>query len=190
MGYDMVLVRGDRASVTVPQRWGTPGRSGAAFRVNIAGMAWLRDVMNDLGMLDWDRPAHHVSVSYERIRSLPADDPVVVAFYAAEQETGRGPLIPAFKFLSNDWWLVTPTEIRSALDVYQHHGDAPVRSALEANEEEPAEEPRLPDLHVGGLRARASAPDSSGLPGEIRATLELAKPAASGGARSITDQSL
>lgn len=119
MGYDLFFEHPCRDTADHYHHRGTVGRVGSSsFSVNISGMAWLREVMTELDLLDWDAPAPDITLQYEAVHSLPEDDPVVAAFYANELETGKGPLVPAFKLCSNDFRLVTPTEIRSALDAY------------------------------------------------------------------------
>lgn len=82
-------------------------RDDGYFRLNIWGMSKMVNIMEDLSMIDWeikapdwpDYPNGMTDEEYERstlpMRSMRSHDPL---------------RIPAFKFGSNDGWLVTPEE--------------------------------------------------------------------------------
>jgi hypothetical protein len=115
LSYDMVLE--DRyGGTSAHPRPDALGRvRPTLFSVSISAMHYLRARMTEFGMLDWDREEPVIDQPYEYFISLPANSLEARAIYEAELASGRGPLIPTFKFLSNDWWLVTPAEIESAL---------------------------------------------------------------------------
>ena len=76
-----------------------------SFRLNIFGMGRYREYMELAGMLDneWAGPEYHEGDQAgwdEAVMTQPREVP-------------DG--IPTYKFCSNDGWLVTPEEIRSAL---------------------------------------------------------------------------
>ncbi|WP_030375542.1 hypothetical protein [Streptomyces rimosus] len=99
------------------------------FRLNIWGMSEVRSVMEALGMLTHEvrppspDPRDYGTTTDELLAYSPDDEsapkPVrafrtavqAVVDAAAEHPSG----IPAYKFSSNDGWLVTPAEIEAAL---------------------------------------------------------------------------
>lgn len=101
------------------------------YRLNIWGMSIARDAMGERGML------HGYGYSLGMWESVPDpttedpdDDPVYVA--AVERVRAGSvehPGIPAHKFGSNDGWIVTPLEIKSAMQLYvascEETGDDP-----------------------------------------------------------------
>ncbi len=109
MGYDMTALDGEY------------------FRLNIWGMGRYREAMWGYGMLheheqgpwppdpediDWDE-------FYDNEDSYPEHRKVLDDYKSA---SGDGPGIAIHKFGSNDGWLVTPAEIKSALEAYEALG--------------------------------------------------------------------
>ncbi|BAJ32258.1 MULTISPECIES: hypothetical protein [Kitasatospora] len=121
MGWELTFERPDGA--------GDP-----AYRFDSAGMRPVRRTMERLGMLSYDEPPPWPSPTEhgltpadfaaaldgrtsERMRAFRSACRVVTD-WAAERPTG----IPAYKFGgTNDGWLVTPAEIRSALATLAAH---------------------------------------------------------------------
>ena len=78
---------------------------GTYFRLNIWGMGEYRVNMLDLGMMvDGASPAPE---DWNEVGTEPVPD----------RDSGLG-LLPAYKFGSNDGWLVNKAEIEGALEVY------------------------------------------------------------------------
>lgn len=117
------------------------------FRANIRGMDWLRGVMVKLGMMhyeghhpDWAQ-AKDFGLDYEPDSARQVGDSWVdhrerpdlfsdaeLAYFKADDEVRafapEVPGIPAWKFGSNDGWIVGPVEIGGALhNLAQHDQD-------------------------------------------------------------------
>jgi len=116
MGYDM-------QHVTMPSD--APEEDEGYFRLNIWGMSQYREAMFLIGMLDtspepdtgWpkDPPGIDWDEFYEDRNSYPEYREALEAFLSAK---GSGTGIGAWKFTSNDGWIVTPEECVEALDSY------------------------------------------------------------------------
>ena len=103
----------------------SPGDPGY-FRLNIWGMSAFCGYMDIVGMLDWGSPEprfpdygdgpwpEESTPSYEERQEASR----LVTDWSAAEPVG----IPRWKFGSNDGWLVTPAEIRSALALMESSG--------------------------------------------------------------------
>lgn len=98
------------------------------FRLNVWGMGRCCDLMARLGMMDteqrsgrWPKPNEFGLTEYPDEDDGPfAEGSPEARFLTASEAVRRGSgagLIPAFKFNTNDGWLVTPDEIRRSLAV-------------------------------------------------------------------------
>lgn len=121
------------------------------FRLNIWGMGTCREVMDAFGMLTDEPQPHFPDLQDYGLTEYPEDPQdyeieeeraeveaelteaqrryldAVKAVTDADSDGG----IPAYKFSSNDGWLVTPQQISAALATYQKADDAD-RQALTA----------------------------------------------------------
>lgn len=105
MGYDMYLEQ--RIAPKAPRVEDAPDEN--YFRLNIWGMARFGGAMSALGMIDEN--------AIPRVDFPQNDDPAALERCLAQREATPAGL-PAYKFSSNDGWLVLPEEIRPALDLY------------------------------------------------------------------------
>jgi hypothetical protein len=106
MGYDMYLEQPVKPVIQRVEDAPDPNY----FRLNIWGMSRFGGAMSALGMID-----ENASL---RVGFPEGDDPDALESCLAQREaTPAG--IPAYKFSSNDGWLVLPEEIRPALDLYR-----------------------------------------------------------------------
>lgn len=153
MGYDMywkhepaevqeayAAVSANRGSydADVYQRWNdAQDKHGSYFRLNIFGMGAYRKHMAERGMLaNIDNPKpwpeqKDFGVSDADWDNYDSDDkstwtPALAAYKAATDavvEFETGGLMPAYKFGSNDSWLVTPDEITKSLEALHRWED-------------------------------------------------------------------
>ena len=118
------------------ERWRIQDQTLCYFRLNIYGMRTYRNVMEQIGMLEWDANPNGLDwPSYEQY-NVPMKDveyngqlysepnessPEYVEWQKAQDEKLRWSgttVMPGHKFCSNDGWIVTPREIAKALDVW------------------------------------------------------------------------
>lgn len=122
MGYDMILHQP------------AGGRDVDHFHFNISGMSWARGMMEDANMLvhiqpagEWPNPPE----DYDHEHKNFDDEPQYIAYVGQQFEA---PGIPAFKFSSNDGWLVQPDECKSAIRQWERNGSpVPRHDAWEAD---------------------------------------------------------
>jgi hypothetical protein len=88
--------------------------TGAYFRFNIWGMGAAREIMWRAGMLNVEA-VHSPFPKVEDFGGNYEDARFVEAVRQVTDED-HSPFIPAYKLGSNDGWLVTPKEIKTALD--------------------------------------------------------------------------
>lgn len=103
------------------------------FRLNISGMSAMRDDMAKLGMLAYDYEVDYEWPSLEDygLTEYPdeEEDPTeaqqkwIDACKEKRRWSPSEPGLPAHKFGSNDGWIVTPEDCRSALDEYEQARD-------------------------------------------------------------------
>jgi hypothetical protein len=76
------------------------------YRLNIWGMSTMRRIMDDAGLLEWSDAGEWPDVDEE--------DPDAAAKVREWKSRGAGDdqQVPAYKFGSNDGWIVTPDECR------------------------------------------------------------------------------
>ncbi|MGD6749142.1 hypothetical protein [Streptomyces sp. BH105] len=117
----------------------------AYFRLNIWGMGRYTEIMEQLGMTVSDYsappfPHQPEGVTWDEIEAAQeagdaANTPVrpeVLAYLKQQEAHVAWRPEPAFgialhKFGSNDGWLVTPEEIKAALETYRTHGSGEVK---------------------------------------------------------------
>jgi hypothetical protein len=97
MGYDLYR----RAKAVDPHA------STHYFRANVSGMAWLREVMRQAGLLDESMQAPELPASDDDHTHWLATTELLRATRSADPAA-----IPAFKFGTNESWIVTPEECR------------------------------------------------------------------------------
>ena len=99
------------------------------FRLNIFGMGRYREAMADLGMA-YDSRCPVASVDWDTLPDSDADYEVyqmALDRLTSQHGESSNPTIPLHKFGSNDGWVVTPDEIRAALEAWD--GDSADLSA-------------------------------------------------------------
>lgn len=109
---------------------------GGYFRLNSWGMGAYRNYMHERGMLDLkaksaDYPEHQAfGVTDEEYQQYPENESEMSAEYRAwraavtqwlSSTVGGNGLMPAFKFGSNDGWIVTPDEITKSLTALEDY---------------------------------------------------------------------
>ena len=101
MGYDMYRENADNSN-----------DGDGYFRLNVWGMSEARAILAEAGVV-----RNAPCPSFPRYEDFPNDDAYNDAVYAlvAAPAPGDAPGIPAFKFGTNDGWLVLPIEIQSGI---------------------------------------------------------------------------
>lgn len=101
------------------------------FRLNIGGMSRYAGAMLDLGMAH-DSTSPVTGDDWGSLPEWDGEDEGETAYNEAvdkltgQHGTSEDPTIPLHKFGSNDGWLVTPDEIKAALDAWEHRANTGV----------------------------------------------------------------
>lgn len=154
MGYDMYVINqpqrileirerlygaGERADgaerrALLEEQWKLEDETNSYFRLNIWGMGEYREVMERIGMLEWEEseppfpdPAHYeipMMKTVDGYENYDEDSPEYAAYRVAlrvKLSHGTVGVIPGHKLCSNDGWIVTPEECEAALETYREY---------------------------------------------------------------------
>lgn len=130
----------ERRQELYKEKWALEEETGSCFRLNIWGMGEYCNVMEQIGMLEWeesvppfpdsadyDIPQLEVAYNGETYHEDDEDSPEYAAYKRAldaKLAYGTVGVIPGHKFCSNDGWIVTPKECANALDAYRRYVDS------------------------------------------------------------------
>src|SRR6266566_7291182 len=104
--------------------------NGGRLSINIFWMSHFRSLMERLGMLDLEATTPDGWEPPEAWWGLPKEHPNYRRQCRLEDQSCLGPLIPLYKLSSNDFWLVSPAEITTALEALGRFPEAQVRFAM------------------------------------------------------------